>query len=97
MILWLIFWGILLVAGYMVRRGKRLLLHPDTPEGPGSRMIRSLGTYCYSIGAAGLLREIIPLLFNVSSIIPMLNIILVSFVLTLTLVMFAKLRRLKLE
>lgn len=96
-IIWLIFWGILLVSGYVIRRKMRFNRHSDLPEKLGNKLIHFLGSYCYTLGAAGLLRVMLPVFIDLTPYTTMLNIILVSFVLTLTLVMFVKLHRLRVE
>ncbi|MNH97994.1 hypothetical protein D3C87_1428510 [compost metagenome] len=102
LILWLFFWGIVLVAGFSVSRGK---LYSLVTKGrrdiiPGialNRIFRLIGLYCYSIATVGALREIVPLVVNINRYIPMLNIILVSYVFTATLIMLVRLRQLKVE
>ncbi|WP_433945416.1 hypothetical protein [Paenibacillus sp. SN-8-1] len=102
MILWLLFWSIVLVAGFSVSRGKLYSLvtkgrRDITPGMVLNRVFKWIGLYCYSIATVGALREIAPLVVNMNPYIPMLNIILVSYVFTATLIMLVRLRQLKVE
>lgn len=102
MILWLVFWGLVLLLGFSISRGK---LYSMATKGRGNampgmgmnRIFRWIGLYCYSIAAVGALRELVPLVININRYLHMLNIILVSYVFTATLIMLVKLRQVKVE
>ncbi|USB33833.1 hypothetical protein [Paenibacillus sp. YPG26] len=97
LILWLFFWGAVLAAGFSISRGRlySLVTRGRRDMIPGmelNRIFKLIGLYCYSIATVGVLREIVPLVANLSPYTPMLNIILVSYVFTATLIMLVRLR-----
>ncbi|RUT27670.1 hypothetical protein EJP77_20355 [Paenibacillus zeisoli] len=102
LVLWLFFWGIVILLGFSISRGKLYSLankgrRDSIPDNGLNRIFRWIGLYCYSIAAAGALREIVPLVINLNRYIHMLNIMLVSYVFTATLIMLMKLRQVKVE